>query len=474
MANLLSSLRSTSSALSALQEGLLISQNNVTNANTRGYARQTLALSANDFDPSGGLTGGVSVAGIRSSRDSFAEYGVRRELSLQADAQQDATQLSWIETAVDLNDSAGVSRAMDRLFKTFQSWTIAPNSLSEKENVLAAAGDLAISFNRTAQSLEQLAEETKLQIGETVDEINNLTALVRNYNHDRRNGGATDAGLEARIYNTLEELSELANVKAVWLEDGTVTVLAAGEAPLVVGEQTFELKLDFVHADSTPTYPDALPAAKLTGAAGNDVTGFLNSGKLGALLRLRNQTLPGYLGSTDNEGDLNRLARQFADRVNTIMADGRPAPASGHHMFEYGSTPVTAAATLRVRDAMTPAVLSASDPSSNPAVVNGKASRLADLARPTANADKIDGLSYMSWFGKLSAQAGRHLDEARQEAESRSLTVAQAQSVRDKLSGVSLDEEALKLVELQRAYQANARVVTVLDELTQITINLGR
>jgi flagellar hook-associated protein 1 FlgK len=52
--------------------------------------------------------------------------------------------------------------------------------------------------------------------------------------------------------------------------------------------------------------------------------------------------------------------------------------------------------------------------------------------------------------------------------------VAQAKSQRNQLSGVSLDEEAMVLVEFQRAYQANSRLLTVLDELTQETINILR
>jgi flagellar hook-associated protein 1 FlgK len=50
----------------------------------------------------------------------------------------------------------------------------------------------------------------------------------------------------------------------------------------------------------------------------------------------------------------------------------------------------------------------------------------------------------------------------------------QAQNLREQISGVSLDEEAIRLVEYQRAYQASARMVTVLSELTEMAVNLGR
>jgi flagellar hook-associated protein 1 FlgK len=50
--------------------------------------------------------------------------------------------------------------------------------------------------------------------------------------------------------------------------------------------------------------------------------------------------------------------------------------------------------------------------------------------------------------------------------------VAQAQSQRQQASGVSLDEEATILVEFQRAYQATSKFITVLDQLTQTTIDM--
>jgi flagellar hook-associated protein 1 FlgK len=52
--------------------------------------------------------------------------------------------------------------------------------------------------------------------------------------------------------------------------------------------------------------------------------------------------------------------------------------------------------------------------------------------------------------------------------------LVQARSMRDQISGVSLDEEAARLVEFQRAYQATARMISILDDLTQVTLDMLR
>ena len=50
--------------------------------------------------------------------------------------------------------------------------------------------------------------------------------------------------------------------------------------------------------------------------------------------------------------------------------------------------------------------------------------------------------------------------------------VAQAKNLRQQMSGVSLDEEATILIQFQRAYEANSRLIGVLDQLTEDTINI--
>ena len=50
--------------------------------------------------------------------------------------------------------------------------------------------------------------------------------------------------------------------------------------------------------------------------------------------------------------------------------------------------------------------------------------------------------------------------------------MAQARNLRSKASGVNLDEEAVKMVEFQRAYSATSKMVSILDQLTQVTINM--
>ncbi|MEJ7607204.1 MAG: flagellar basal body protein [Bryobacteraceae bacterium] len=79
MSNLLASLRTSSGALDALQQSVAVSQNNVTNASTPGYARQRLRMTALEFAPSQGFMGGVKAgAAVRVMISQNRQCGSRR------------------------------------------------------------------------------------------------------------------------------------------------------------------------------------------------------------------------------------------------------------------------------------------------------------------------------------------------------------------------------------------------------------
>ena len=101
---------------------------------------------------------------------------------------------------------------------------------------------------------------------------------------------------------------------------------------------------------------------------------------------------------------------------------------------------------------------------------NGNALILANLA----NAKTVNGATYAEFYGALAGRVGGDLATARDTQDTQQQLLAQAQNLRQQSSGVSLDEEATRLIEFQRAYQATSKLIGVLDSLTQTTIDLIR
>jgi flagellar hook-associated protein 1 FlgK len=125
---------------------------------------------------------------------------------------------------------------------------------------------------------------------------------------------------------------------------------------------------------------------------------------------------------------------------------------------------------LKLAPDISQGLLASTDPGP-PAISNGIPLRLAKLASPETDEDRINGVSFTQFYGRMAGRVGSELSAATDKKAISESTVAQAKSLRQQLSGVSFDEEAMILVEFQRAYQANARVLTALDEMLQQTIN---
>jgi flagellar hook-associated protein 1 FlgK len=251
-------------------------------------------------------------------------------------------------------------------------------------------------------------------------------------------------------------------------------VLLNGQTPLVVGSQQYQISYQLADP-ANPVYAGHA-TAQITAADGTDITAETTGGQLGALLNIRNTVIPSYLGDASQPGELNTMAKQFADCVNQLLtpvdnSSGTPV-STGVPIFTYDTTNDTnVAATLAVDPSVTPDQLTAADPGPPP-VSNGVPLALSALSDGTDSADQVDGVSYSEFFGSMASQIGSALNNATNQQTVQQSAVAQAQNLRQQISGVSLDEEATILVQFQRAYDANSRLISVLDQITLDAINI--
>ncbi len=477
MSNLLASLLTSSNALNAYDKVLAVTQNNVANASTPGYAKQTMRLQAMPLDLSWGVMGGVRAGETVSARNQYAEQAVRRQTVLLGQANQDVNSLEAVQSFFDISGSSGITAALDRLYQSFSGWGQSPTDATARLTVIDRAGEVAAAFQQTATGLNNLSQDTWQQVQQTVDQVNSIVGKLQSWNQQIMAGAKNDAGIDAQVNSLLEDLSQYVDFTASVQQDGSVAVLLNGETPLLLEDRQYRLAPVLgVPTDDAVVYPDAPPSAHIVAADGTDITAKTTGGQLGALLRMRNQTLLSYLGDAYQPGDLNTMAKKFADRVNEVLLSGYVTddapPVQGAALFQYNDTNDTKAAeSLRVVAGVTADQLGSIDPGP-PYIFNGIPLALAALASPQKDEDRINGASYSAYYGAMAARVGSALNEATDQLEVRQGTVAQAKSLRQDMSGVSLDQEATVLIQFQRAYEANSRFITVLNQLTEAAINI--
>jgi flagellar hook-associated protein 1 FlgK len=477
MGNLFASLDAAAGALRAFRDGITVSQNNIHNAATPGYARQSLNLEPEPFQLETGSIGGVRVAGTINSRSGFAERTVRQQLSLLGSFSQQASRLTQIESIFDVGGESGIPAAVDRLFNSFAEFSLSPDSPAARQSVLASAQEVANEFQQAAAQLSRLTADLDTDLRETVEKINRTAEQIQQHNLRILNGSPPDAGLEAMAFADAESLSELANVEVLFEPNGTMTVLLAGQVPVVIGDRLQPIAVQ-PYTPAAAVNPGAPPSMRIVDSAGNDITAMISQGELGGLLRVRSQVLPLLAGDSLQDGSLNTMARLLADRVNEILTSGLvssgPPPVAGVELFSYNpASGADVARTMTLNPAISQDLLAAISPGP-PYVSNGTALALSDLRNSRAPQDTINGQSFLEFYSSMVRQVGDGVRSARQEEARSTALVTQARDLRSQLSGVSFDEEAVKLVEFQRSYEANAQVVKIVDEMIQSVLGMLR
>ncbi len=469
MGSLFSALNSAAGALQAFQRAVDVTQNNVTNANSAGYAKQVPIFQSLPFQAGTGLSGGV-VEQTQDGRNQFADAAVRQQLALQGAYQQLQTSLAPLQNVFDVSSSSAIPSALNQLFQSFSQWSTQPGNPVDQTAVINAAQQTATAFQQAAAQLSSIRGATDQDLQSTVAQINQDAASIHAYNVQVGQGNGADRGLQAQLETTLEDLSGLANVQLLAGVGGTVTVLLGGQTPLVIGSQVNALQVQSDLANALNGPPNAI----IVDNSGTDVTSHVTSGSLSALLTTRNSVIPSLAGGGQQVGSLNTLAQGLADAVNNLLAQGSttstPPYQTGVPMFTYtAGAPTGVAASLSVNPALTTSQLAPTDPGPPP-VSNGIAVQLAALDNATSA--QINGLNFTQFFGTLVSQVGNAVNNASNGATAQAGLVAHAKSLQQQLSGVDINEEAIRLVELQSSYQAASKVVTVIDKLTQTLMNM--
>ena len=471
MSSLLSILKTSGNAMEVLQQALSVVENNVNNASTPGYATQSLNLEADPFNVKDGLSGGVSSGGLSDSRDTYAEEQVQQQTQTLGFYSSQAQTTSSIRSLFDVSGTGGVSSALSSLFQAFSAWSTTPGDATAGQTVISDAGDVASAIQGLSNSLSQVAQQVDTSIGSTVTKINTIASQIQAYNAERLQESTPDPAQEAQLSSSLDNLSQVTNFTTVAQSDGTVTVLLGGGSPLVIGTQQFSLSAGF-SVDANAANPNSPPTAHIYDSQGDDVTSQVTGGQLGGLLDSANRVLASVIGDSQQAGSLNQFASTLASTVNGILQSGTVSTAAGAAngaaLFTYDTTNATnAAASLTVNPAITTAQLAPVDSSGN---ANGNANTLAALESTALSA--LGNVSLTQYFGQIASDMGQENQTATDNQQTQQQVVASATTLVNNASGVSLDAQAVNVMQFQRAYQAVAQVLTTINNMADYVLQL--
>jgi len=433
---------------------LAVAGQNIANVNTPGYTRRTVELSATaPLDPySAG--NGVDVVGIRAERADLLEAQLRHELPAQGRETAMADSLSQIETALG-RPGRSIDSSLTKFFNAFSQLAQDPTSGVARQQVTVQAQGLASAFNDVATRLASAQRDADANVKANVDRINALASQIGSLNASMSAVSASGSeALRDKLGVALSTLSGLIDISVVGRPDGGADVTVGDGHALVVGASTYQL-------GTSPIAGSGLTDLTSGGAV---ITAAVTGGRIGGLLQVRDQLLPGY------QTRLDQLAHGVATSVNALHKAGFDLSGiAGIDFFVPPAAVAGAASTMAVSAAI---------------IANGNL--IAAAATPTPgdnqNARDITDLQQaplaggttnpVDTWGALVYRVGTDAQTAANERAGRDEIVKQLQTLRDQISGVSLDEEAASMMKFQRAYEANARYFSAVDATLNVLMQL--
>ena len=449
MVGLNASLSLASQALDAQDGAIGITSNNIANVNTVGYSRQTVNLSTEGL--AGGADGGVSFGGYTSVRDQLLTIAINNKTSDQGSLDTQSTALAAVDSAFS-GTTTGIGAALSTFFSSLSSLSSNPANSSLRQSVLSAATQLASAFGQGASALTTAQTNANTQVSSTVAQINKLAQQIAHLNGQLSSAGTSSGqgggALQDQRDQLTAQLAQLTGISQTQTE-GQPTLTTANGSALVVGDKAYALQVS----------TGANGQQHITDSSGTDVTASLTGGSLGGALNLRDMTLPQFLTQ------LNTLATQFASAVNGAQATGYDTTgAAGQPMFSISGVNASAGISVALSSASGIAASSDGSPGSSGNLANLLA--LQTTALPGGETPTDSYASLVTNIGLTTSNVSAGLTATK-------LSLAQLTAQQSATSGVSIDEESTNLIRYQQAYTAAAHVVSTINSLFSVVMNMG-
>lgn len=292
------------SGLLAYQRAMAATSHNVSNANTPGYSRQSVLLSADIPSPtSNGFIGnGVTIDTVARAYDQFLTEQVRTTTAGQGQLSAYYNLAKQIDTIV-ADPQAGLSPALQDFFAAVQTAANDPNATSARQLLLSQANSLANRFHFITDRLNNIQSAANTQISASVAQANSLATSVAQLNQQIYELEGLAAGqppndLLDKRDEAIRQLAELVSVSVVPQDNGMLNVFAGNGQALVLGNQSATLSVVQNKFD-----PETLDVGySFGGGSVMDITDKITGGKMGGAIEFRDGLLK------DSKNQLGRVA----------------------------------------------------------------------------------------------------------------------------------------------------------------------
>lgn len=297
------------SGILTAQRSMLVASHNISNANTKGYTKQSSVLAARNptITTAGTLGQGVELVKIIRHKDDYLNSRLRDISSSIGSASVKSQYLKELETVFNETSDSSLNNALSSFFKGINDLSQYPEDMSIRSTFLENANTLTDTFRRIVNELDQMKTFIKQSIENKLSDVNTITSNIANINKQiasLKTKGIESNDLLDKREALLHDLSKLTHITVNTQSNGMVDVMTPGGS-LVSGTNVKSLTFD-IDTSGTLSITDSEKMSKFT----------FKTGEIKALQDFYNTTIANYDKKLDN------LASGIIKNVNRIHSEG--------------------------------------------------------------------------------------------------------------------------------------------------------
>lgn len=482
--NMSTALNNALGGLTAASRGAAVVSGNIANALTPGYERRSLELATSPISGNG-----VRTVGVTRHQDPVLTANRRTtdaDLAWHTAVSDFHTRFEGLVGTVD--DPTSLAARLSSFESSLITAASLPDSTERLDQVARAGRDLANNLNTASEGLRQVRSDADRKIGAQIEKLNQTLQDIEDLNDKipaiRNSGGDIGALLDQRQV-LIDQVNELVPVNVVARDNDRVSLYSDGGLILLEGKAA-----EFTFSTTGETKPHMtvsnglLSGLEMNGqpVRTNGDNAQIRGGALQAQFEIRDDL------AVEAQVQLDSVARDLVERFETPGLDPTVAVSDPGLFTDSGNrfdvTNLTGlAARINFNSVVDPDAggdswklrtgLGAATPG-NP----GDATQLQTFGAILADARPVPGGLFGT--GNMRATevtealisksgANAHVAEQRKTfANSAQLHMAQIEAEQ----GVDTDQELQRLMQIEQTYAANARVITVVDELLETLLRL--
>jgi len=318
--SLTSSLYTALTGLQTNQSAMRVLSNNITNANTPGYTRKIAELQSRVI---AGTGAGVKLGSI----DRYVDQALQVQLrSTTSDFNGLDVRQQFLKRMQDMfgspDSDSSVASMMSEFSTSMTALTTNPESVSLRLDVVTNAQRAAQNLNSMSADTQQLRQEADSQISASIDIVKTQLDTIDKLNDQivaAKLRGVETGDLEDQRDLAVSKISEQMDVSTYIRENGQMVIFTKAGRTLLDGDPATIDHTPAATLQAGITYPGAIDGITVNG---KDITDEIGSGKIAALVQLRDTTLPNFTA------EINQLATKLRDEVNKIHNQGTGLPAA--------------------------------------------------------------------------------------------------------------------------------------------------